>query len=123
MALIKCPNCGRDISDKAKKCVHCKMILNYDQPQSNTVDNNGGEGLRVKSSGGKSSGSIIFIVVIILFLIFLLSTCSSAGSETSSSSTDVYYCGFCGKKMTGGYYDYFDNKYVCRSCSKKYRER
>ncbi len=23
MAIIKCPNCGQDISDKSKKCVHC----------------------------------------------------------------------------------------------------
>ena len=23
MALIKCPNCGQDISDKAEKCPHC----------------------------------------------------------------------------------------------------
>ena len=23
MALIKCPECGREISDKAKACIHC----------------------------------------------------------------------------------------------------
>ena len=23
MALIKCANCGKEISDKASKCVHC----------------------------------------------------------------------------------------------------
>ena len=23
MTLIKCPNCGQDISDKAEKCPHC----------------------------------------------------------------------------------------------------
>lgn len=23
MAMIKCPECGQEISDKAKKCVHC----------------------------------------------------------------------------------------------------
>lgn len=23
MAIIKCSNCGQDISDRAKKCVHC----------------------------------------------------------------------------------------------------
>lgn len=23
MAMIKCPECGQEISDKAKKCIHC----------------------------------------------------------------------------------------------------
>ena len=23
MALIKCPECGKEISDKAKNCIHC----------------------------------------------------------------------------------------------------
>lgn len=27
MALIKCPKCGQEISDKAKKCIHCGNIL------------------------------------------------------------------------------------------------
>lgn len=27
MALIKCPQCGEEISDKAKKCIHCNYVL------------------------------------------------------------------------------------------------
>ena len=27
MAMIICPNCGKQVSDKAKKCVHCGMVL------------------------------------------------------------------------------------------------
>lgn len=27
MAMMKCPNCGEQVSDKAKKCVHCDTIL------------------------------------------------------------------------------------------------
>lgn len=27
MALIKCPKCGKEISDKAKKCIHCGCIM------------------------------------------------------------------------------------------------
>ena len=27
MAMITCPNCGEQVSDKAKKCVHCKTVL------------------------------------------------------------------------------------------------
>jgi transcription initiation factor TFIIIB Brf1 subunit/transcription initiation factor TFIIB len=27
MAMIKCPECGEEISDKAKKCIHCGKVL------------------------------------------------------------------------------------------------
>lgn len=32
MAMIKCLECGQEISDKAKKCVHCGKILIEDKP-------------------------------------------------------------------------------------------
>ena len=28
MALIKCPECGKEVSGNAKKCVHCGFVLN-----------------------------------------------------------------------------------------------
>lgn len=28
MAIIKCKNCGNDVSDKAKRCPHCQEIIN-----------------------------------------------------------------------------------------------
>lgn len=33
MAMIPCPNCGEQISEKAKKCVHC----GYEFPEQKTV--------------------------------------------------------------------------------------
>ena len=27
MAIMECPNCGEQVSDKAKKCVHCGAVL------------------------------------------------------------------------------------------------
>lgn len=27
MAMVKCPNCGQEVSDKAMKCVHCGLVL------------------------------------------------------------------------------------------------
>ena len=33
MAMIQCPNCGQQISDKAEKCVHCGMILKQENPK------------------------------------------------------------------------------------------
>lgn len=30
MALIKCPNCGKPVSDKAIACPNCRYTLNHD---------------------------------------------------------------------------------------------
>ena len=40
MALIKCTECGKDVSDKAEVCIHCgypikKMSLNEGENDSN----------------------------------------------------------------------------------------
>ena len=32
MALIKCPDCGKDVSDKAKACIHCGCPLEDMEP-------------------------------------------------------------------------------------------
>lgn len=31
MALIKCPECGKEVSDTTKKCVHCGYRLTRNQ--------------------------------------------------------------------------------------------
>ena len=28
MAMIKCPECGKEISDKSENCVHCGAVIN-----------------------------------------------------------------------------------------------
>lgn len=47
MAMIKCPECGQEISDKAKKCVHC--------------------GVRVKKRNTKKF-IIIFLIIFVLLI-------------------------------------------------------
>lgn len=61
---------------------------------------------------------IIWIMVMLFFITFSCS--SSSSSSTSRSSSKAYTCDYCGKKMNH-YYDYFNGKYACRECSKKYR--
>lgn len=43
MAMIKCPECGQEISDKAKKCVHCGKILIEDKPDTKICSDCGKE--------------------------------------------------------------------------------
>lgn len=39
MALIKCPECKREISDKSKQCIHCGFPLNLNQQYNNCIIN------------------------------------------------------------------------------------
>ena len=48
MALIKCPDCGREVSDRADKCPSCASPLNQDVPASS---------LTVKSGTQRASAS------------------------------------------------------------------
>ena len=41
MALIKCPECGREISDKSERCIHCGYPLsNIEKPNDNLITSN-----------------------------------------------------------------------------------
>lgn len=37
MALIKCPECGKDISNTTENCIHCGYFLNKKQHVSNVT--------------------------------------------------------------------------------------
>ena len=43
MALIICPECGKEISDKSKQCIHCgyPLELGNNKPKSNSANPNG----------------------------------------------------------------------------------
>lgn len=43
MGLINCPECGKEISDKAKKCVHCGKVLVEDKPATKVCSDCGKE--------------------------------------------------------------------------------
>lgn len=37
MALIKCPECGKEVSDKAEKCIHCGCPLDVKESEKSVV--------------------------------------------------------------------------------------
>lgn len=43
MSMINCPECGKEISDKAKKCVHCGKILIEEKPATKVCSDCGKE--------------------------------------------------------------------------------
>ncbi|MBO5302914.1 MAG: hypothetical protein J6A92_02580 [Lachnospiraceae bacterium] len=43
MAMINCPECGQNISDKAKKCIHCGAVLIEEKPKTKICGECGNE--------------------------------------------------------------------------------
>ncbi len=39
MAIIQCQNCGKNVSNKAKECPHCKSIINDTNRIENIINN------------------------------------------------------------------------------------
>lgn len=67
MALIKCPECGKKISDKATACIHCGCPLDCSTPISLTIEEN----IPSKSLAGKEkfyqSNWFIFPMLLLFF--------------------------------------------------------
>lgn len=61
MALIKCPECGQQVSDRAKKCPHCGYVLTT--PTSNSTKRN-----------RNKRWIIIAVLVLILIIVGVAST-------------------------------------------------
>lgn len=74
MALIKCPECGRDVSSSAKSCIHCGCPISGGQ-QDFKINEEEAKRYQVnekKSKGKKTAGIVIPIVVCVLGLIGML---------------------------------------------------
>lgn len=75
MALIKCPDCDKDISDKAPTCPSCGCPMKSNQP-ANVTDKNA-EGLMGKPGTGTHAlnvGCATLLIGILILWIILSST-------------------------------------------------
>ena len=75
MALINCPECGKEISDSSKKCIHCGYVLDKD---------------------GEKKKKILIVVVAIVIVIAIIAAIigsnskgNSTNKHTNSNSTDT----------------------------------
>ena len=77
MALIKCSECGKEISDKAEVCLHCgnpiqKTIKEENQKNKKSYDElTKREKKQVSLERGKNEGFPIAITIIILFMFLI----------------------------------------------------
>jgi len=80
MALISCPECSKEISDKAKSCPNCGFEINSEMTAEKSAVNGDKKGI----------GCFPIFLIAGVFLIFILiisGTDSSNGGSTSSSSS------------------------------------
>jgi len=71
MALIKCPECGNNVSDKAKNCPHCGNPINSQWETINT--HHEGCFLQTLNTGCIIVACIIISIIISLVIVALVS--------------------------------------------------
>ena len=104
MSLIKCPECGKEVSDKASACINCGCPLQAQQ-KVDTVYNSpkveekimDGKMLR-KTTHRKVFLFVIAIIVISAFFIILISSvflasCTSNSNIIGTWTVEKYICG------------------------------
>ncbi len=65
MALIKCPDCGREVSDRADKCPSCACPLNQDIPASSETVKSGTQRATASYDIGGGVGFAGFILAVV----------------------------------------------------------
>lgn len=76
MALIACPECGKQVSDKAAACPNCGRVIKKQEPGSQ-------EGCFLQTL---NAGCLLVCIVVIIFVIGMFSA-TSRSAELRSSST------------------------------------
>lgn len=94
MALIKCPECGKEVSDSARNCPSCGYPLIASETTENN-DNSLKKSTQVnmpiqptkKKKGGCLGGCLITVVIFILFIVIV--AVIGGNSMTNSIKTDT----------------------------------
>lgn len=103
MALIKCPECGKEISDRAKVCIHCGapvQEIKQDISEEEVLEENVEspivtEEKRVHGGSKKKKGLFIVLGIIGAFILVLVILAVIGGiimSNYSDEETAVAYC-------------------------------
>lgn len=73
MALIKCPECGKDVSDTAKSCIHCGYVLKEDvvaQPQTFVIAPENQNSAKKSLNKGVTINLIVATVSLLFFAVY-----------------------------------------------------
>lgn len=89
MAIIKCIDCGQDVSDSSKACPHCGCPTE----KSIYVEERINKELINASPTGNKIATIITAVIVVLIAVFLFKSCSGIGTEDNyNTETNAKIC-------------------------------
>jgi cytochrome bd-type quinol oxidase subunit 2 len=91
MAMINCPECGKEISDKAKACIHCGCPIN-EEPEASSKD--------IEKALNKVDYKKRTLVAAILSIIALVFSVTTVGVSSFIYKTET------------GLNNFFDNKII-----------
>lgn len=93
MALIKCPECGKEISNRSGKCIYCGCPINYLEgikpvvgKTDTTVENNTNTNAIIEQieRKNKNKKTILIVIISLIILIVILAVSGIFGSSKSS---------------------------------------
>ena len=91
MALIKCPECGKEISDKADICVNCGMKIAEIENLHEVSQKKEHEILQEQNNKTKSIIGVIIAIIVIVFFVCLIwyqSTADERARQRLQNSID-----------------------------------
>ena len=86
MALIKCGECGREVSDKALTCPGCGAPIAFQRSIGPSWERIGPSGESIKSSSSKNSFGCGFVLLLV-FIIGIFVSIFDRGGNTSSTQS------------------------------------
>jgi len=90
MALIKCPDCGKEITDKATNCVHCGCPINIPKSSHDDENVNTQSSEEIKSDESNESQALSALKA---FVTGSLRKCPSCGQSIAQNAKRCPYCG------------------------------
>ena len=89
MALIKCPECGKEVSDQAASCPNCRHPLRRkENAQPQMQQNNNQPNVRYVSQPVKKKGHGCLITIIIIVVFFAIVVAIIGGTSGKTGSND-----------------------------------
>jgi hypothetical protein len=116
MALIKCPECAKEVSDKAEKCPSCAYpIASLLQKENVSRTTGSREATVLRTTGSRDTGCLIFLGLIIFAIVVSIVSNSdndNSGSKSKTNNSSVVNSSCIVKETWGTYSKEDHNKLV-----------
>ncbi len=89
MAMIKCPECGKEISDKATTCPNCGAPINtaaQEAPAQPDFGQYNGPAKKAPKKKKKHIGLIVLVVIVVLIIIIAAANSGGSNSDKEAAS-------------------------------------